>query len=157
MPSQFANVSDVAPRVGDRPLTATTVPSLQQVEEWIIEAEAELLGTLAAVGISTSYSEGTRGFSILRHWVLNYVAGMFRVSHAASGGDGSNTDGQWLVEEWRNRLREIAENADKFAAMLGAAAAGATTGLSSHVTDPVLGLEESEYGPTFKRGVTENF
>lgn len=151
MPSVYAQIVDVAPRIGKRPLNETSSPSSVQVEKWLVEAEAELLGTLEAAGIGTSYVADSRGFVLIRGWVSNYIAGRVRQSHAAAGGDGTNDDGSAQVAEWRALLKLIRDDADGVGVMLsGGSTPAATVGLASHVTDPVLGLTESDYSPTFR-------
>ena len=155
----FAAVTDIPPLVGGRSISASTTPNTTQVTAWIDEAEAELLGTLASVAIPTDYPVNSRGYRIIRHWVTQYIAGLFRQSHAAAGGDGGNNDGKEIIDAWRKMLQQIVEDSPRFEAMLSAGGSAAKTNPGmpgSHVTDPVLGLTASDYGPTFELG-KENF
>lgn len=151
MGTYVADASEVQPRAGNRAITSTSKPSTSEVGDWIDEAEAELEGALAAAGIPTSYAAGARGFKILRAWIGSYVAGLVRVSWAASAGDGGNEDGRREITEWKDRLRDIAADPSRFSAMLSSAGSSAsnTVGLASHVTDSSLGLSASDYAPVF--------
>lgn len=153
----YATVEGVAPRAGNRPLTTTSKPSTTDVGGWLDEAEGELLGALAAAGISTTYTAGSQGANILRGWIENYVAGLLRVSYAAAAGAGSNPDGQELVRTWRDRLASIGRDPAHFSAMLGTGSAAATSiALSSHIQDSTLGLSTGDYAPTFLSGKNDN-
>lgn len=146
--------TEIQARTGNRPLTSTSKPSTGDVDAWIDEAEAEILGALRAAGIETSYAAGTGGFRILRGWIGNYVAGLVRVAWAAAGGDGGNADGRELVTAWRTLLINIGSDTAHYSAMLGStgtADASALT-ISSHVTDRTLGLTSADVAPTFLSG-----
>lgn len=151
MGTYVASAAEIQPRAGNRAITSTSKPSTTEVSDWIDEAEAEILGALAASSIPTSYASGTRGFRILRGWVGGYVAGLVRVSWAASAGDGGNQDGQRELDDWKARLRMIADDPSRVSAMLSEAGSPAsnTSSLASHVTDSSLGLSPSDYAPVF--------
>ncbi len=150
----YATHSEIAARAGNRPLTSTSKPSTTDVDAWIDEAEAEVLGALRAAGISDSYTAGTSGFNILRGWVGNFVAGLLRVSWAAAAGSGSNEDGRTLVNDWREMLKQIGRDPAHFSAMLSATGGSSTAsiGLTSHIQDATLGLTSADYAPTFLSG-----
>jgi len=146
-----ANYTEIEPRVGGRAISATVKPTQAQVNQWILEAEAELLGTLAAADIPTSYSSGARGFLILQAWIGNYVAGLFRQAYAAAAGDGGNSDGRQLIEAWASLLKDITLNPDRFGAMLdaGGSAPSGTVLAGDHRSDAALGLTDTSIAPTF--------
>lgn len=119
----YATYSDVQARLGGRfAFGASTKPSTTQVTAWIAEAEAVLNGTLQAAELEAPYTADA-AVLILRNWVTSYVEGLVRGVNAAAGGDGSNDDGQSLIETWENRLRDIATRPVWYGAMLGAGAA----------------------------------
>lgn len=147
----YAQTTDVAARIGGRPFSATTVPSTTQAEAMLDSAEAELLGTLEAVGVSSSYAPASRGFAILQGWIAEYVTGLLRRAMAAAAGDGTNPDGQQQIDEWRDRLRWILDNPSIASSMLEGSGTpeDATPGIESHLTDRVLGLSRENVAPVY--------
>lgn len=118
---------DVVPKLGNRPLTTTSDPSLSEVEDWLVQLEAELIGTLEAVGVSES-SFSSRGLDTLRGWVASAGAGLVREAHAAAAGAGNNEDGRADVKAWTDRLADIAARPSFFRQLLcGASATGAAS------------------------------
>lgn len=151
--STYADVDDVRGRIGGRAITTTSNPTTTQVGDWLDEAEGELLGRMAAVGIPTSYSSGTTGFLTLRGWVARYVAGLVRQSHAAAAGDGDNDDGRPDIEWWDKLLERVSKDPDGVSSALGnGSTATETIGIGSHATDSTLNLSDADVAATFQRG-----
>lgn len=148
----YAQVEHVTPRLGGRVVDATTDPSHTAVTTLLDQAEAELLGKLASVGIPTSYATGTQGALILQGWVARYVSGLVRQTHAAAGGDGANDDGRPDIEWWDALFARIDKDPAAISAMLGGSSSSTSLGIGSHATDPALGLSDADVAPTFERG-----
>lgn len=140
-------------RLGERgsEITATSEPNIDDVSDWLDEAEAEALGAIKAGGGPSSFAAGAQGALILRKRVETYVAGLVRIAHAATGGDGSNEDGRDLVEEWKGWLRQLQTDSKWMIAQLDAAGDEGedATVLRSHATDPSLDLDDRELVPSF--------
>lgn len=147
----YAQISDLVARLGNRPFHATSVPNTTQGASLLDSAEAEILGTLEAVGIPSAYVADTRGFQILQGWIAEYVTGLLRRAYAAAGGDGGNPDGQTQINEWKERLRWILDNPSLAKAMLAGTgvAEDVTPGCGSHLTDPELGLSREDVAPVY--------
>lgn len=151
MPDFITVADDIVPRAGGRTLTATSVPSIDDVERIAESAEAELLGTMASVGIPTSYVAGSRGELTIRSWVADYVAGVFRTANAAAAGDGDNDDGLIQIERWEKRLNQIVSDPDRFGGMLttDGTAPASTVRIGSHATDTTLDIPSADLEPQF--------
>jgi hypothetical protein len=155
VPPVYSSVDPgVVRRLGSRgsQITATSRPTLDDLAEWLEEAEAEALGAIKAGGGPSSFAADSQGARIIRGRVENYVAGLARIAHAAAGGAGNNDDGEKLVEDWKAWLRELKTDSQWLLAQLdanGSEGAGATV-LRSHATDTSLGLEDVELIPSFK-------
>lgn len=151
--STYADVDDVRGRIGGRAITTTSNPTTAQVGDWLDEAEAELLGAMAAVGIPTSYASDTTGFLTLRGWVARYVSGLVRKAHAAASGDGDNDDGVDDINWWVEKLEKIKADPDGTSSALGnGSTATETIGIGSHATDSTLSLSDADVAATFQRG-----
>lgn len=140
----YATADDVRPRLGNRPLTADSSPSITSVEGWLDELEAELLGTLEALGMSSS-EVSTRGASIIQKWEATAAAGIYREAMAAAAGVGSNEDGRAEVKEWTDRLADMAARPSFYRQMLcGGAASGSTSllGGPTSTRDPWFTTDE---------------
>lgn len=147
MAGVYVDVGDVTPRLGGRAIDANTSPTATEVVEWIEEAEGELLGTLDAVGIPSTYSSGTRGFQLIRGWVSKYVAGLVQVAHAARDGIAAETSREDLELAWKEHLRFLELNPARTSAMLGGSpAASSSVGIGSHV----LTQADEERKPIFR-------
>lgn len=149
----FAQVADVKPLIGARPLGPASVPSEEDVERWLEEHEAELNELLLACGISTDFSKN--GKVLVAKWIARAVAGLVRMAHAAGGGDGQNEDGQKWVDEWNDRLVKIQNDATLFGQMLVGASSSSSTDsaskLRSHVTNHPDGktVANGDFAPRF--------
>lgn len=149
----YATVAGVSARMGGRIIDVTSSPSSVDVGRVLDQAEAELLGTLASVGISTSYAAASTGANIISGWVERYVAGLTRQSHAAAGGDGANDDGRPDIDWWARLLERIAEDPAQVGAMLGnGTGSSSAVGVGSHATDAALALTDTDVEATFRRG-----
>jgi hypothetical protein len=113
----FAALSDVQARLSGRTISATSKPSSTQVETWIAEAEAMLLGSLGAAEIPQP-EVGSNGARILCVWECDFAEGHTRMAYASAGGDGSNDDGKDLVESFRQLTLNIRRYPSDYGAML---------------------------------------
>lgn len=144
----YASADDVKSRLGKRPLTETSFPSVAHVTAWIDEAEAEILGALEVIGVPRSSLSGS---VILRGWVASFVAGVYRRSMAAAGGDGENRDGQEEISEWRDRLRRMQESPASFVSMFsGGVTPSGGSDVRSLATDDAANLRAPMFGDGFK-------
>lgn len=135
----YAVNGDLKPRIGDRPLTASTTPSETHVDNWILEGEARLEGALLAGGTPVPVTT-TRGKLLLKTWTLDYVEAHYRMSNAAAGGDGTNDDGKATLDKFLALIDDMYENPARYGAMMveGDAPEG-TRQLRSNVLDDVDG------------------
>ena len=139
--------------MGGRELDNSSNPTTDDAQVILDQAEAELLGQLASVGIPTVYASGSNGATILAGWIARYVAGVLRHSHAAAAGDGGNDDGVDDIRWWDKLFLRIERDPPGVSGMLnGGSVASATIGIGSHATDPVLNLSDNDVAATFKRG-----
>lgn len=150
----YTTLAGLQPRLGHRGLqiTATSEPTISDVEAWLDEAEAEALGAIKAGGGPASFTLGGQGHRIIRGRIENYVAGLVRIAHAASGGAGNNDDGVKLVDDWKEWLKKLETDSRWMLAQLddaGSEGSDATV-LRSHATDTALGLEDRDLIPSFK-------
>lgn len=139
----YVDLDDVRPRIGGRPLTASSEPSQTDVSSWLDQLEAELLGELAAVGIeSTEFS--SRGALIVTGWLGEAAAGLVQTAHAAAAGNGSNPDGQARLDRWAKLLEDIRSAAPSYRQKLcGADASGASSLLRANAArDPWITTDE---------------
>lgn len=154
----FGTQAGVQARLGSRgsQISATSRPSLANVDTWLDEAEAELLGAIqqgGGGGALADYPANSRGNRTIRGWVERRVAGQVAQAHARSGGEGNNDDGQWDEEQWQNLLQKLRTNSGNIIAGLDASGSEPTDaiGPKSHTNDPVLALSEDDYEPIFTR------
>ncbi len=145
----YATSSDVQARDPYRPISATTSPTTTQVTQWLTEADALLNGALQAGQISTPVTSAN-GLEILKSWACDYGEGHLRMAYAASGGDGSNTDGRDLLEKFYKILEDILDNPARYGAMLQGGTAGSSARrLRGHVLDNAdnLTVEAGDFAP----------
>lgn len=121
----YAQVESVRARLPYRTLDASSDPSQTQVEEWILEAEANVNGMLTAIGVSSPCTDST-GRKILAGKAASYAEGRVRMAFAAAGGDGDNEDGRFLIEEFNEFLQDMNDNSAKWIAMLGGGGSAGT-------------------------------
>ena len=120
----YASYADVQARIPGRSISATTKPSSTQVDAWVEEAEAMILGSLGAAGITAPASSLTNPGKIVRAWVCDYAEGMTRMAYASAGGDGANQDGKDLRESFRALTVNIRRSPQDYGAMLSAGSIG---------------------------------
>lgn len=146
MGAYVADYTEIEPRIGREIKAASAQPTQADVDAWILLAEQRLAGILAAAGISTSFSSGTRGFQVFQDSVADYIAGRVRQAHAAAAGDGGNDDGQDQIARWEAFTMWILDNEKKAALYFGDSPA---SHVASHVTDTELNLSASDYEAKF--------
>jgi len=110
----YASVSQVVGRLPGRTISTSTTPNTTTVGEWIDEAEAELNGALASIGMTTPITNAT-GLKIVRAKVVSYVAGRTERSYRSLDDDSAGSD---LMDEFRNFVDMIHENPTKAEMML---------------------------------------
>lgn len=139
--------ADVLPLVPYRTLSASTQPTDTQANTWIASAEAELDGVLSAQGISVPLT-ATNPVAIARAWVAEYVAAKVQRAFATAGGEDTQ-QGQTEIDAWRLRMKEIAQDASRFGAVLGQGTSASTitsyalsSGFASTCFDPQFTTQE---------------
>ena len=119
----YATTSDVQARFTAFTLSTGTKPTLAQVAQWLVEADAMLNGALSEAGL-TSPNTNANGLEILKSLACDYAEGHLRVAMAAAGGDGTNDDGQRMLDHFYEWLKGITEG--KYNGMMqGGGATGA--------------------------------
>lgn len=150
----YAVTADVALRLAGRTIDASSAPTATTVTAWIEEAEAELEGTLAAVGLTVPVT-AARGISICKAKVISRVAG--RVERAyASGTDMETQDvAADLMKEFEDFLALISDDPGKVATMLGqtGGAAGGKGIFRSYVVNNSHGktVDDGDFDPVFSK------
>ena len=130
----------------------TTEPSTTEIDYWIDEGEALVIGALQAGGNAGSYAT-TPAILQIRSWVMDYVEGMTRRAYAQSSADGSTDDGEEPLRRFHNRLDWILANPSLAGAMLGAGAgASAATHVHAYAQNNSDDLTADDLGPVFKVG-----
>lgn len=120
--------------------SVSTDPTLAQVTAWLDEAEAILRGTLAAQGLTTSYTGGSDGALILGKWVNDYGEGRVRQAWASVKGNGE-LDGRALLEEFEANLERIRMGRVVLGGeLIGGPVAESQLGPQSYFTDNTDGL-----------------
>ncbi len=121
----YSSEDDVKARLGARPLTSESAPSLEQVKAWLVEAEAQVEGALRSRSITIPVTD-TRGIEIIKSKVVDYAEGLARQVYASTG-NGADDDGLKCLERFVEFMKEIRENPADVAAMLGATASEDST------------------------------
>ena len=135
--SVFATVADVEARLTYATISASSQPSIAQVQQWLDEGEAFLSGALRAAGLSTTYASGSDAEQILTSWATDYAEGHVRRAYASADGTGANEDGQELLIRFDETLTRIRTNPIGVGSELDATGdvADAVQNVKSHVTD----------------------
>jgi len=152
----YATTSDVQARLPGFTLTATSQPTLAQVAQWIVEAEAMLDGALVSAGLSAPNTDA-RGVEILKSWACDYAEGHARTARASEGGDGANDDGRALIEAFRDLIKNIPSQAGSYAQMLQAgAAAGRRVRGYAIDNDDGRTIANGDFAPAFTKSAAED-
>ena len=136
-------MDDVSPRMGDVPFSETSLPSFGQAERWADELEAELLGELAAVGISTTYAVDSRGARVLRGWLATGMVGLIKRAFAASSPEADSQNGLVEIAAWQAIIARIRAAPAETGAVLSDTGASSSesvrfgsSGVDSRVSSP---------------------
>jgi len=121
----YTAATDVAARVPGRTIGASSKPTTTQVETWLYEGEALLMGALYAGGIDAP-TAGTTGGKIMTSWATDYGEAHTRMSWAATAGD-ENKDGESILERFHKLIQDIFDNPARYQAMLNAGASSSDT------------------------------
>ncbi len=142
--SDYANPADVTVRLPYREFGETTKPSLEEIEAWLDDGQAQLDAALGAAGLVTPLSDA-KAIRIAKTWIVGYVEGLVRAAFAAAGGDDANRDGQDLIRAFMDLVGpngQIVREPDRFSVYLTGGVV-AETGISrsyatSHSTDKTI-------------------
>lgn len=149
----YADVDDVRARLPGRTIGTTSKPATADVEEWLSDAEAQLDAALNAAGLVTPLTD-SRAIQIAKIWIVDYAEGRHRASLAAAGGDGTNRDGQDLINKFESMVGpdgKIISDPDSYSVYLtGGLAAESGSRLRSYASrnttdrtvDPVFTRDE---------------
>ena len=154
----YASSSDVADRLPGRVLTndSTSQPTLDNVDTWILQAEARVNGALAAAQISIG-SLSADGRLIIKTIILDIAEGVTRKAMASAGGIDDSTEGQAAIEAFAVIIKDIRANrTDWEATLTGGTASSATRGLRGHALDNQDGktIADGDFAPVFTRDET---
>lgn len=153
----YATTSDVQARIPGFTLSVSTKPTLAQVTQWLVEADAMLNGALLAAEL-TSPNVDARGVEILKSWACDYAEAHVRMARAGgSSGDGSNDDGESMLAAFRKLVSAdpgdngIMFNGPLYGRMLESGNSPAPAAIRGHVLDNNDGLtvENGDYAPAF--------
>jgi hypothetical protein len=144
----YCTAADVTGRTG-RAYTASSVPSLAQVEVWVKERartiNAVLKGRGYSVPIAATYTESSQ---VLK--ALNCLGAAIDADNAFPGQDGSSGRSRDWLTEWRDGLKLLTSSAFE----LPDAPTGTTTALAAYaqVPDGEFRLDDNddESDPTFE-------
>lgn len=151
----WSSFTDVQKRLAGRTIDTTNEPTQDTVDAWLVDAETDLTTYLAAGGVTAADAD-TNGQVWLKKWAVNYAEGLFRRAQAATGGDGGNDDGTDKIAEFEEMLEKIANNPDRFGALLLGglgSAPDSTRRLRSHILDHPDGdsVSAGDFDPEFTR------
>ena len=150
----YATVDQVQKRNPYRCINATSEPAIEDVQEWLDEAEALVDGVLATIGVSTPVT-ATAGIRIIRNKIITYVAGLVQQAYAHSGGDGGNVDGNDFVEAWEAWLESLLNDSVNWARIFGGGTLGSgNVQLRSHTTNnqDSLTVSNGDFEPEYEKG-----
>lgn len=143
----YSSASDVRARVVGRAISTTTAPTTAQVEEWLLEAEAMLLGALASCGIAAP-AAATNGGLMLKAWACDFAEGHTRNAWAATAGD-DNKVGDPQLERFDKQINAIYDNPARWG---GALNAGAVSSSNLLLRGPNTDTSADDYiAPEFER------
>jgi hypothetical protein len=146
---------DIQARNPYRSITASTKPSITDVNAWIVEAEAEINGYLAAMDFESPCTNST-GKSILKNKVVTYVSGLLKKAYASAGGDGSNDDGKDDIDMWNLFLDDLDKAPDKWGRIFqaGSKVGASTSRIRSYATcnNDNKSIANGDFDPEFTKG-----
>ena len=153
-----ASTGDIRGRVPYRTIDANTTPSAANVKEWLDEAEAMINGALQAAEIAPVPITSDIGVKILKKLTVDYAEGRTRKAFAASGGDGSNEDGQVLCDAFEEAIESIIKNPAIWDAKLNGSATASTRRMLGTPTDDVDGraTDSDGFKPRFTKADYES-
>lgn len=132
--SIWATVDQVRSRLTYGELTAESSPSLNDVQDWLDEAEARVKGILRAAGLTTSYDDAD-SLLILRNMVVRYAVGNIMMSWGSKTGSDDMEAGQRMVEQFEADLEKIRNHYVQLGAELSSSGSVTTRKVRSHVLD----------------------
>lgn len=155
MAPTYATAEDVKHRLPYRDIEESTDPSDATVEEWIEEGESLLTGALQAGQIVVPVT-GATGISIMASWAATYAEARYRLALAATGGDGSNDDGEYQLERFEKLLENIEMKPSYYDSVLwGSSNSDNTRKMRGYVLDnsDSKSISGGDFTPKFTRGM----
>lgn len=134
MAATYAALSDVQARLPGRTFSATSKPTIAQVEAWLEEAEAMVLGSIRAAQIAVP-GVADDGAKIIRSWMVDYAEGHTRQAHAAGAGVNASDDGKDMVDAFRELLVNVRRYGSDYGPMLANGAATGAVAIRAPNTD----------------------
>lgn len=150
----YASSSDVVARIPYPTLDTNSTPSTTQISSWIDKAEARLNNALRAAQVAPVPVTDSDGVSELNDLVTSYAEGRTRAALAAAGGDGDNEDGQDLIDDFEELLKDIQKHPSWYEAKFNQGSASSSTRrLRGAALDNSDGdsISDGDFGPTFTR------
>lgn len=152
----YASAAAVAARLPTRDISASSKPTLVQVDEWIAELEAELHLELKAAGFTTPVV-GAEPIAYLRARVVSKATSRWLEGSTAITDREDSALAIRLSKEWDDFVALIRTNDLVVSNLIGQAAGQAAAGkgdFRSHVTHHPDGesVATGDFDPTFTRG-----
>ena len=124
--------------------TSSTDPSLAQVKSFIADVESALDGHLQAIGLAVPFAAGSVGESRARNYVLTGVVGLVYSAYSRAGGDTGDVDGEDMIEQFRQHLKDIQTNQVYWKSYYSAAASTAQSSFTTEGTarDPFFSISK---------------
>ena len=106
---EYATVENVQAHQQEFALSATTKPTLAQVEEWIEETGAEIDGYVAALGyvVPVVEADSPIAHAILRRMQTYYVAALLEDAAFTRASPNQSTHSQWLMERYERCVGDL--------------------------------------------------
>ena len=109
--------------------TASTVPSLTDVVQFIADVEAVLNGHLAALGLSVPFPSGSVGEARARHYALCGVTALVYDSYARAGGNMDAPDG---IHDFDEHIKMLIKDPDYWERFYAGASSTARSRWTDH-------------------------
>lgn len=140
----YTSASEVGARVPGRTISTGSKPTTAQVEQWLAEGEAQVLGAIASRGLTASTTATDNGFQMIKAWSTDYAEAHVRMAWAATAGD-ENRDGVLLLERFDKTVELI--YAGRYDDAVGSGGSSASAHGSNTDTDA-----DDYVAPEFERG-----
>ena len=111
--------------------SASTLPTLSDVEQYITDIESIVNGHLSAIGLSVPFAASSVPETRVRHYVLCGVVGLVYEAYASAGGDMDAPDGTKDLEE---HIKQILKHPSHWVKYYSESASTASSTWTDHGT-----------------------